>query len=235
MHIFYTPDITDRPTYTLNEEESQHCQRVLRLGIGDTVNLVDGKGTMFVAAIISVTKKTVVVEITNRQEQYGKRDYRLHIAIAPTKNIERFEWFLEKATEIGVDEISPICCEHSERKIIKEDRLNKIIIAAMKQSLKAYRPQLNPLRSISDLLKAETSPNKLIAHCVVDEERKFIADLVKPAQSYLVLIGPEGDFSAKEIALALKSGCRAVTLGASRLRTETAGLAACFELNHINR
>lgn len=235
MHIFYTPDIADRLTYTFNEEESLHCQRVLRLGIGDTVNLVDGKGTMFNAEIISVAKKAVLVEIRERYEQYGKRNFRLHIAIAPTKNIERFEWFLEKATEIGIDEISPILCDHSERKIIKEDRLNKIIIAAMKQSLKAYRPQLNPLRSIRDLLKAESSPIKLIAHCVADEERKFIADLVKPAQSYLVLIGPEGDFSTKEIALALKSDCRAVTLGSSRLRTETAGLAACFELNHINR
>jgi len=243
MHLFYTPDIASN-TYTLNEEESNHCNKVLRLKTGDIVHLIDGVGGLYTAEIAEVTKKAVHLNIIDKQSEFGKRNHYLHIAIAPTKNIDRIEWFLEKATEIGIDEITPVVCERSERKIVKEERLEKVIIAAVKQSLTAYHPKLNPTISLRDFLKESvkdfdklslTSDYKLIAHCMDDGNRNAISELIKPHQKYLILIGPEGDFSPKEIELALQNGYKPVTLGNTRLRTETAGLAACFEVNFLNR
>lgn len=235
MHVFYTPDLQDQDHYTLNEEESKHCSKVLRLTTGDQIYLVDGVGGLYEAEIESESKKHVGLRITKATKAYQKRNHHLHIAIAPTKNIDRVEWFLEKATEIGIDEITPIICERSERKIVKEDRLQKVITSAVKQSLQAYHPVLNPAISFNQLLLQQTEATKLIAHCIDDAERSYIKDLVQPQGNYLVLIGPEGDFSPQEITSALAQGFLPVTLGSTRLRTETAALAACFELNYINR
>lgn len=233
MHVFYTPDVTSL-SYTLNEEESRHCSKVLRLGLGDIIYLIDGRGGLYKAQISAVSKKHVQLAIIDQQSEYGKRNHHLHIAIAPTKNIDRLEWFLEKATEIGIDEITPIICERSERKIIKEDRLEKVITAAVKQSLTAYHPKLNAVSSFSELMALEPIGHKLIAHCM-EGEKPYINQLVGQHESYLILIGPEGDFTATELGSALQNGYKPVTLGNTRLRTETAALAACFEVNYINR
>ena len=152
MHLFYTPDITEN-LYALPEEESKHCVKVLRLEVGDEIFLIDGKGGFYRCEIIQAQPKRCEVRCIEKTEGYGKRDFHIHIAIAPTKNIERIEWFLEKCTEIGIDEITPLLCAHSERKVIKEDRLEKVIISAMKQSLKAYLPKLNPLTEFSHFVK----------------------------------------------------------------------------------
>lgn len=234
MHLFYTPNIHG-DTYTLNEEESNHCNKVLRLSVGSVVYLIDGNGGLYTAEIVEAKKKAVNLRITDVQSGFGKRNHHLHIAIAPTKNIDRLEWFLEKATEIGIDEITPIICERSERKIIKEERLEKVITAAVKQSLTAFHPKLNSITSYQDFIKQDFNSTKLIAHCVVESERQAIDQSILPLESYLILIGPEGDFTPKEIELALHNGYKPVTLGNTRLRTETAGLAACFEVNYVNR
>lgn len=233
MHVFYTPDISTN-LYTLNEEESRHCSKVLRLTIGDEIYLIDGKGGFYKAKIIEVNKKHVQLQVVEKQEQFGKRNHHLHIAIAPTKNIDRLEWFLEKATEIGIDEVTPIICDRSERKIIKEERLEKVITSAVKQSLTAYHPKLNEAISFNDFMKKDNSAHKMIAHCM-DGEKVFINQQIAIHQSYLILIGPEGDFTPSELEIALQNGYKPVTLGNTRLRTETAALAACFEANYINR
>ncbi|TKC13002.1 16S rRNA (uracil(1498)-N(3))-methyltransferase [Pedobacter polaris] len=233
MHVFYTPDINS-DQYILNEEESRHCSKVLRLNVNDIIHLIDGKGGLYQAQINDVSKKHVHLQIITKQFEYGKRNHHLHIAIAPTKNIDRLEWFLEKATEIGIDEITPIICDRSERKIVKEERLEKVITSAVKQSLTAYHPKLNEAVSYTDFLKQNFLGEKLIAHCM-DGEKSYINQQVDIHQSYLILIGPEGDFSPIELDLALHNGYKPVTLGNTRLRTETAALAACFEVNYINR
>lgn len=234
MHLFYTPDVTS-DTYTLNEEESNHCNKVLRLKQGDTVHLIDGVGGLYVAQIAETAKKAVLLNIIDKQQGFGKRNHYLHIAIAPTKNIDRIEWFLEKATEIGIDEITPIICDRSERKIVKEERLEKVVTSAVKQSLTAYHPKINTAISFKDFIKQRDEEVKMIAHCIDEDRKQAISELIQPHQKYLILIGPEGDFTPKEIELALQNGYKPVTLGNTRLRTETAGLAACFEVNYINR
>lgn len=234
MHIFYTPDINNE-SYTLNEEESKHCVRVLRLPVGAIVNLVDGKGGLYTAEIISDNPKRVELSVLEVKREYHKRNHYLHIAVAPTKNIDRIEWFLEKATELGIDEITPIITDRSERRVVKEDRLNKVITSAVKQSLKAYHPKLNEAISYDAFMKLPFEGDKLIAHCIDSEQKKYIADLVKPHQRYLILVGPEGDFNPEEVNLALNKGFKALTLGDNRLRTETAALAVCFEINYLNR
>lgn len=234
MHLFYTPDINSND-YTLNEEESNHCNKVLRLKFGDKVNLIDGVGGLYTAQIAEVSKKAVKLKVIDKQSDFGKRNHYLHIAIAPTKNIDRFEWFLEKATEIGIDEITPIICDRSERKIVKEDRLEKVITSAVKQSLTAYHPKINKAVSYQQFVKQQYDAIKLIAHCIENTDKQFINQSIVPQQHYLVLIGPEGDFTPKEIDLALQNEYKPVTLGNTRLRTETAGLAACFEVNYLNR
>lgn len=233
MHVFYTPDI-DADLYTLNEEESRHCSKVLRLNVKDIIHLIDGKGGLYEAQITEVNKKNVQLQIIEKQFEFGKRNHHLHIAIAPTKNIDRLEWFLEKATEIGIDEITPIICDRSERKIIKEDRLEKVITSAVKQSLTAYHPKLNDAISYADFIKQSPAGYKMIAHCM-DGTKSFINQQVEVHQSYLILIGPEGDFTPSELDIALHNGYKPVTLGNTRLRTETAALAACFEVNYLNR
>jgi len=234
MHIFYTPDITYN-TYTLNEEESKHCVRVLRLTPGSIVNLVDGKGGFYTAEITSDNPKKVSLSILKVETEFHKRNHYLHIAVAPTKNIDRIEWFLEKATELGIDEVTPIITDRSERRVVKEDRLNKVITSAVKQSIKAYHPKLNDAITFDAFLKEPFDGNKLIAHCIDNGEKQYISNLITPHQKYLVLIGPEGDFTPDEVNLALNKGFKALTLGDNRLRTETAALSVCFEINYLNR
>ncbi|AZI25090.1 16S rRNA (uracil(1498)-N(3))-methyltransferase [Pedobacter sp. G11] len=234
MHIFYTPDITQN-IYTLNEEESKHCVRVLRLPIGALVNLVDGRGGFYTAEITSDNPKKVSLTILKVETEFNKRNHYLHIAVAPTKNIDRIEWFLEKATELGIDEITPIITDRSERRVVKEDRLNKVITSAVKQSIKAYRPILNESIPFNKFLNSSIEGEKLIAHCIDNQEKKYISELVMPHQKYLVLIGPEGDFTPEEVNSALNKGFKPLTLGDNRLRTETAALSVCFEINYLNR
>ena len=232
MHLFYTPGLSGE-THTLNEEESRHSIKVLRLTTGDTVYLIDGKGGFFEARITLAHPRHCTVEITGQKDWHGKRNHYLHIAIAPTKNIDRTEWFLEKATEIGIDEVTLLLCQHSERKTVKEDRLEKIMIAAMKQSLKAQLPILNPLTPFDAFIRQTFDGKKFIAHCA-DEEKWLLKNEICQGENVLVLIGPEGDFSPTEIALSLQAGYKPVSLGNSRLRTETAGLVACHTVNLLN-
>ncbi|MDB5109220.1 MAG: Ribosomal small subunit methyltransferase, partial [Mucilaginibacter sp.] len=200
----------------------------------DEVQLIDGRGGLYTAQIKDAHPKRTILQITNIVTAFQKRNHYLHIAVAPTKNIERLEWFLEKATEIGIDEISLIICQRSERKEVKTDRLNKIITAAIKQSLKAYHPVLNEPQQLSKLLSRQFDGQKFIAHCEKGEKVNLSTAIIKQGR-YLILIGPEGDFTPGEIDEALENGFKAITLGESRLRTETAALEACFEANFLNR
>jgi 16S rRNA (uracil1498-N3)-methyltransferase len=234
MHLFYTPDLNQSPGYTLNEEESKHCIKVLRLSTNSIIHLIDGKGNFCIAEIIDANPKATRVKIIEQQSEFGKRNHQLHIAIAPTKNIERLEWFLEKATEIGIDEITPIICDRSERKEIKTERLKKVITSAVKQSVKAYHPKLNEAVKFKNFMSAERSGQKFIAHCM-DGEKSSLKYRLDLHSTYCMLIGPEGDFSPEELKLALTKGFFPVSLGDSRLRTETAALEACFEVNFLNR
>lgn len=232
MHLFYTPDISGE-LYVLPEEESRHCIRVLRLESGDPLFLIDGKGGLYHCRISRPDPRHCEVLCHKKIEQWGKRDYSIHLAVAPTKNIERFEWLLEKCTEIGMDEITPLLCEHSERKIIKPERLEKVIVSAMKQSFKAYLPVLHPLTPFDEFVKQPSSSLKCIAHC--DEgEKKGIGHVYSSGESIRIMIGPEGDFSPREISLAKENGYQAITLGESRLRTETAGIVACAHVHFVN-
>jgi 16S rRNA (uracil1498-N3)-methyltransferase len=232
MHLFYTPDISEE-TYTLNEIESKHCIKVLRLNTNDQIELIDGKGSFYEAKIIDPNPKKCKIEIIKTIHEFGKRNHYLHIAIAPTKNMDRFEWFLEKATEIGIDEVTPLLCDHSERKAIKNERLEKIIVSAIKQSIKAYKPILNPLTKYGDFIKQDFDGTKYIAHCEENEKQSLKANY-KTGSNSLILIGPEGDFSPNEIKLAKENNFRETSLGESRLRTETAGIVACHTINLLN-
>lgn len=233
MHIFYTPDINS-DTCILNEEESRHCVKVLRLESGSMLQLVDGKGGFYTAVIEDPHPKRTKIKVLSIQKDYGKRNHYLHIAIAPTKNIERMEWFLEKATEIGIDEITPLICDRSERREVKAERLNKVITSAVKQSIKAYHPKLNEAERFSDFILNNAHSQKFIAHCI-ESEKFALKEQIKLNSDYLVLIGPEGDFTPDELNAAIKQDFIAVSLGNSRLRTETAALEACFEINFLNR
>jgi len=225
MNIFYTTRI-ERTTAILDDVESHHCIKVLRLKVGDLVSIVDGAGGYYEGKISIADHRSCIVEILKTQKEFEKRNFRLHIAIAPTKNIDRLEWFLEKATEIGIDEITPLLCQHSERKILRTDRLEKVLISAMKQSLKAYKPLLNQASSFEKFITQNLAGNKLIAHCVESERFELIKS--KPIMNeFTILIGPEGDFSEMEIKNALENKFLPVMLGKSRLRTETAGVVSC--------
>lgn len=234
MKLFLTDDTTG-PYATLSNEESRHCVRVLRMGIGDEIYVTSGDGVMCRARISDPDDKACEVEITERLTDYQPRPFRLHLAVAPTKNTARLEWLVEKAVEIGVDEITPVICDHSERDSQKTDRLEKIALSAMKQSLKAHKPDINKPVKLIDFIKAQkdSTDTKLVCYCSGDE-RHTLSELYKAGQDALILIGPEGDFSTKEIETALETGFLPVTLGSCRLRTETAGLYAVTALNFLN-
>ena len=232
MELFFVQNIFS-DNLTLSEEESKHIVRVLRFTAEDKIYLTDGNGTLYEAEIIDANAKSCGVKIIKRQKEFGKRNYYLHIAIAPTKNTERFEWFLEKATEIGIDEITPLICEHSERREIKIERLNKVIVSAMKQSVKTYLPKLNATVKFKDLIKRSDPPQKFICYCD-SEKNSTLKNLYSKEKDVLLLIGPEGDFSKEEIKLAEENNHKVITLGESRLRTETAGVHACSLISFLN-
>lgn len=233
MQLFYAPDIT-LPIYTLPEEESSHCLRVLRLGKGDEIRLTDGAGNLYTATIENPDPKRCTVRITCAASEFGKRGYGLTVGIAPTKNTERYEWFLEKATEIGIDRIIPLECRHSERRTLKRERGERIVTSAVKQSLKAYHPRLDELTTVEKVIGMPFDGVKLIAHCRESDAKEFLGRAVHKGDDVLLLIGPEGDFSPEEIAAAKVAGFREVSLGESRLRTETAALSAVAFLSFIN-
>ena len=234
MQLFYAPEIT-LPRYTLSEEESKHCVRVLRMEPGDELHITDGRGTMHRCKVVDANAKRCVVEVVESLHEYQKMDYELTIAIAPTKIIDRFEWFLEKSTEVGISEIYPIECEHSERRQIKHEREEKVVTAAVKQSLKAYHPKLHDLSSVRDVIAMPFDGEKYIAHCNSSfGEREYLGRLIKKGGKVLILIGPEGDFSPEEITFALQNGFKPISLGKERLRTETAAVAATVMVATIN-
>ena len=217
----------------LNEDESLHCVKVLRHKVGDVIRVIDGNGTIAIGKIEAAHAKQCAVSLTEKEIVKQSRNYKLHIAIAPTKNIERTEWFVEKAVEIGVDEISFIKCKNSERTVIKDDRLRKVAESAVKQSQQAFIPKLNSLVDYKEFIKNNTSYVKLIAHCE-KEFKQQIKQYITTNKSFTILIGPEGDFTKDEITLALSNSYLPVALGESRLRTETAGLFACGAFASIN-
>lgn len=235
MQLFYAPEIS-LPRYTLPEEESKHCVRVLRMTVGDELHLTDGKGNMYRCKVVSDNVKRCEVEVVETWPEYERMSYGLTMCVAPTKNIDRFEWFLEKATEIGISEVYPLECDHSERRQIKLEREEKVITAAVKQSLKAYHPVLHDLTSVRDIIAMDFEGEKYIAHCDSSfGERPYLGNLVKKGANTLILIGPEGDFSKEEINFALQNGFNAISLGRERLRTETAAVVATTVVATINK
>lgn len=232
MHIFNI-EKSNSQTIKLSEEESKHAIKVLRLKIGDLVHLIDGEGGFYLAKLMSDNSKSCQFSVIEKHENYHKMPYFLHIAIAPTKNIERLEWFLEKSTEIGISEITPILCEHSERKIVKNDRLERVIVSAAKQSVKAFFPKLNSLQEFNLLVTSKFEGEKFIAHCN-KQDLPFLKNLISLKGNSLILIGPEGDFSQKEVSFAIENGFQEISLSTSRLRTETAGIVACDTVSILN-
>lgn len=231
MHVFYTPDI--RTKAELPEEEAQHCIRVLRLTTGDEITLTDGKGNFYRAEISATSNKRCLVNIIETVYQQPLWPCHLHIAMAPTKNMDRNEWFAEKATEIGFDELTFLNCRFSERKVIKTERIEKILVSAMKQSLKARLPQLNEMTDFDKFIARDFKGQKFIAHCY-EGEKPLLRDALHKGEDALVLIGPEGDFSEEEVKKAIEKGFIPISLGKSRLRTETAALVACHTMNLMN-
>ena len=235
MQLFYAPEIS-LPRYPLPEEESKHCVRVLRMTVGDELHLTDGKGNMYRCKVVSDNVKRCEVEVVETWTEYERMSYGLTMCVAPTKNIDRFEWFLEKATEIGISEVYPLECDHSERRQIKLEREEKVITAAVKQSLKAYHPVLHDLTSVRDIIAMDFEGEKYIAHCDSSfGERPYLGNLVKKGANTLILIGPEGDISKEEINFALQNGFKAISLGRERLRTETAAVVATTVVATINK
>ena len=231
MQLFYCPEIID-DIVVLPIEEAHHIFHVLRSKSGENIQLTNGKGSLYTAKILEISKKTVTAEIID-EIKFQPRKNTLHIAIAPTKNIDRLEWFIEKATEIGIEQITPLRCQRSERKEVKQERLEKVIISAAKQSGKAYFPNMNPIISFEKFIILNFNETKLIAHC--DEgEKKSLKEIFTHAADALILIGPEGDFVPKEIELAIANGFSSLSLGLSRLRTETAALHVCSSFAIFN-
>jgi len=217
----------------LTPEESWHCTKVLRMKSGEAIHLIDGIGNFYEGILSIVNEKKCVAAISAGPKTQNKHPYYLHLAIAPTKNIDRMEWLVEKAVEMGIDEITFVRCKNSERTVIKEDRLIKIAESAVKQSLQAYIPKINGLTNFNDVIN-ESADLKFIAHCE-ESSKKTLKDFELKSRKSLVLIGPEGDFTSEEITLAKKEGFSEISLGANRLRTETAGLSvvSTYSIIHL--
>lgn len=229
MNLFYIPEL--EPTHTtcmMGAEESHHAVITLRMKVGQTINMTNGRGDLFSGRIVEASKSGCAVEVLSVSSGIGRRDYFVHMAVCPTKNIDRYEWFLEKSTEVGIDHITPLLGQHSERKVVKHDRSAKVVMSAVKQSLKYYVPELDELTAVSDFVKQEFSPGigKFIAYCSDEFEKVELCDALKDYSGAVVMIGPEGDFSPREVALAIEHGFSPVSLGRSRLRTETAALVS---------
>ncbi|MFH4965219.1 16S rRNA (uracil(1498)-N(3))-methyltransferase [Gaetbulibacter sp. M235] len=233
MQLFYNPDISEHTKqFSFDKEESKHIVKVLRKTSGDILYITNGNGWLFTAEITIPDIKNCIATIISK-ELKKKHPYNLHLAVAPTKMNDRYEWFLEKATEIGIDTITPIICDHSERKVIKLDRFDKIIQSAMKQSLSCYLPKLNDAVTFKDFMSQKFEGQLLIAHCE-ETDKKSLKKVIKRNEDITILIGPEGDFSVKEIEMAILKAFIPVTLGETRLRTETAAIVACHSVAFIN-
>lgn len=237
VRFFYVPDAAN--AIELPEEEAQHAVRVLRMNSGDEMMLMDGEGTFYKAVITEATKKRCLYRIEETLLQPRQWQPHLHLAVAPTKNMDRMEWLAEKATEIGFDELTFLKCRWSERTAIKTERIEKILVSAMKQSHKAWKPMLNEIVDFNAFMRKVQNENiqKFICHCHDDEfgEKPHLKDVIESGQDTLVLIGPEGDFSSDEVKMALSQGFQSVSLGKSRLRTETAALVAVHLMNLVNQ
>ncbi len=234
MEIFYAPDISG-DIYALDEKESKHIIRVLRMAKDQEVKLIDGKGNLYQGFISVPDQRKCIIQITGVINNYERRSYRLHIAISLLKNPERFEWFIEKSVEIGIDEITPLICRNTEKTGIKPERINNLIISAMKQSLKAVKPILNKPCNFRDFIGKPAEGIGMIAHCDKNFIRHNISSVYSKDKEAVIMIGPEGDFSPEEIESAVSMGYNPVHLGSSRLRTETAGIAACHSVYFINQ
>ena len=233
MQLFYNPTINETQTsFIFDKEESKHIIKVLRKKESDILHVTNGLGFLFITEITIASDTRCTVKINSIEKQEAQK-FHLHLAVAPTKMNERYEWFLEKVTEIGIQEITPIICEHSERKVIKTDRFQKILESAMKQSLHYYLPKLNEPISFKDFIKQKQSGQLFIAHCE-ETDKKSLKNELKVNQDITILIGPEGDFSVKEIQLAIDNKFIPVSLGATRLRTETAAVVACHSIVFTN-
>lgn len=224
MDIFYKKDIEGK-TITLDPKESAHCIRVMRYKVGDRIRIIDGVGGYYEAEIRDENPKLCQVAILSKQEDFEALPYELHIGIAPTKNIDRFEWFVEKATEIGISSITPLLCQRSERRNLRIDRLEKVMIAAAKQSVKACFPKINELISFEDWINNVHVGPGFIAHCMDGQKEEIWK--TKLSNNISIVIGPEGDFTNEELQIAQKQKFTALSLGDYRLRTETAGVVAC--------
>ena len=234
MHLFYQPHLDSAESgLFLIEDDSRHAVKTLRLGVGDPIAVTDGHGNRHAAVINAVDARRCGFRIIDTLTTPA-RPFSIRICVAPTKNLDRIEWFVEKAVEIGIERISFFFGQHSERRVLKRERLEKIAIAAMKQSLQSYLPRLDDALPFSELLKTITEHQRFIAHLPNDEPAFNLAKLAVADSHYAVLIGPEGDFSDKEIRQAVEAGFQMVTLGSNRLRTETAALTACQLLNFLN-
>ena len=229
MHLFYQPN----PVHFLTEDDSRHAVKTLRLGIGEVIAVTDGNGNRHTAVITQADARRCQFRITGTQTT-PLRPFSIRICVAPTKNMDRIEWFVEKAVEIGIERISFFIGQHSERRVLKVERLEKIAVSAMKQSLQSFLPRLDEAVSFGELLKTVNEPQRFVAHLPADEPPVSLANVAKPTGQYAVLIGPEGDFSDNELQQAVDAGFNVVTLGPNRLRTETAALTACQLLNFIN-
>jgi 16S rRNA (uracil1498-N3)-methyltransferase len=233
MQLFYNPNINESSdSFSFDKEESKHIIKVMRKKGGDILFVTNGLGYLFKTEIILGSDIKCTVKIVSF-EKTDRPNYKLHLAVAPTKMNDRYEWFLEKATEMGISEITPIICEHSERKFVKTDRFDKIIQSAMKQSIQLYLPTLNEPVTFKEFIKSNNDDVLLIAHCE-ETDKKSLKDVLKPNENITMLIGPEGDFSNKEIALALENKYLPVSLGKTRLRTETAAVVACHSVVFVN-
>ncbi|MFX0558384.1 16S rRNA (uracil(1498)-N(3))-methyltransferase [Maribacter sp. CXY002] len=233
MQLFYNPELENKTThFTFDSGESRHIVKVLRRKVGDELSITNGKGLFFNAIITDDNPKNCTVEIIGTRTVHPKKHW-LHMVVAPTKMNDRYEWFLEKATEIGVHEITPIFCDRSERKTIKLERFEKVVQSAMKQSFQAYLPKVNPAISFNEIMKSPMHGVLFIAHCE-DNERYELKRKIAPDQPTTILIGPEGDFSPNEIKTAMAKGFLPVSMGNNRLRTETAAIVACTIVNMVN-
>jgi len=234
MQLFYSQNINN-DTIVLDKVETNHCINVLRYSCGDMINVIDGKGNLYLGVISSILQNECNILIKEMKSKYLKKNYYVHIAISPTKNHDRIEWFIEKAVEIGVDEISFINCKRTLRKNIRMNRINKVAISAMKQTLKAYCPRINSMLNFNEFIEKYKKQNGYIAH--LSDERKtdllYYKNNIK-SQNTFILVGPEGDFDISEINYATKNNIKSVSLGDSRLRTETAGVVSCHLINLIN-
>ena len=233
MQLFYNPDIDETTeTFSFDKEESRHIIKVLRKKDSDILHVTNGLGLLFETEITLASDNKCIVEVLSIKKSPEPK-FRLHLAVAPTKMNDRFEWFLEKATEIGIQEITPVICDRSERKVINLERFEKIILSAIKQSNETYLPKLNEAISFKEFIKQKNDGLQLIAHCE-ETDKKSLKEVLKPNENVTILIGPEGDFSDKEIALAIENNFQPVMLGNTRLRTETAAVVACHSVVFFN-